>query len=98
MEQNKFNKIVEILLEPRPKDYIIEQRRLQRKSLNINFDADSIRLAPVLVRDKCSDCKEEVAGRVVHIKKRAVGTPKEHWERKCLACDVVKKIKSLHER
>jgi hypothetical protein len=98
MEQNKFNKIVDILLEKRPKDYIIELRRSQRKSLNINFDEDSLRLAPIKVLDKCGECGIDVAGRVVHIKKRAIGTPKEHWEHKCISCKKVKKIKSLHEK
>ena len=98
MEQNKFKEIVDTLLQPQPKDYIIEQRKLQRRSLTTNFSEDSMRLAPVKILDRCSDCEKEVAGRIVHIRKRAMGTFKEHWEHKCMSCKHIKKIKSLHER
>ena len=84
MEPTKFNELVDELLEPKLKSHI--QKRSKYPYLwNDNPHESSVALRPKA--RACDDCDKTVIGRVIFIEKRAVGTKKEFWQKRCGECN-----------
>ena len=94
MEPTKFTLLVNELLEPKLKRHI----RLRERNPNLvteHHHEESIAMRPRA--RACDECGDVVIGRVIYIEKRAVGTKREHWQKKCAECGKRTPLKNMKE-
>ena len=81
MENEKFNDLVETLLEPRAKDLV----RKQYFHSTHMYRESSVKLAPRGELEPCGDCGDMVKNRVVQFAVYDMAR-KPHWKKQCMAC------------
>lgn len=85
MERDKFDNIVDTLLQPVLKSHTAKMAKYNTEDA-IRRET-SIRLAPKPELKPCEDCADLVANRVIHISVKMMNTNYPFWEKKCLHCD-----------